>query len=286
MGCRLVSARRSHRARARRERRHARVREEAIPLTDLRARRLHDCRLTPDRKLRTLDDAVAFLADRYLLTLTQDSSLPSLFAATHEEASDPTKKGFASWPRTKWSWGSEITEHEGVYETKLHRGKTLFLSPEGARAADPLCRAALEEAEAGEDDRARLVRHLKSAGPSTVEDLKSELGLDASALRKVREGLEKMGAVVSRGISVEDTKGGHRHSSMLSRWDQAWRKPWKATEDAALDELVVLGVRAAVVTHEDEVRTWFTWPVERPSINELVRTGRLTRPAPGWLAAP
>ena len=172
-----------------------------------------------------------------------------------------------------------------MYETKLHRGKTLFLSPEGARAADPLCRAALEEAAAGEDDRARLVRHLKSAGPSTVEDLKSELGLDASALRKVREGLEKTGAVVSRGIALEVDKGGHRHSSMLSRWDQAWRKPWKTTEDTALDELIVLGVRAAVVTHEDEVRTWFTWPVERPVINELVRAGRLARPASGWLAA-
>jgi DNA-binding Lrp family transcriptional regulator len=286
MGCRLVSARRPQRARARRERGHSRVREEAIPLTALRARRLHDCRLTPDRKLRTLDDAVAFLADRWLLTLTQDSSLPSLFAATHEEATDPTKKGFASWPRTKWSWGGEIAEREGVYETKLHRGKTLFLSAEGARAVDPLCRAALEEAESGDDDRSRLVRHLKSAGPSTVEDLKSELGLDATALRKVREGLEKSGALVSRGIAVEDSKGGHRHSSVLSRWDQAWHRPWRSSEDAALDELVVLGVRAAVVTHEDEVRTWFTWPVERPSINELVRTGRLARPASGWLATP
>jgi len=221
-----------------------------------------------------------------MLTLTQDSSLPSLFAAAHEEAYDATKTGFASWPKTKWTWGGELSEREGVYETKLHRGKTLFLSPEGARAADPLCRAALEEAESADDDRARLVRHLKSAGPSTVEDLKSELGLDASALRKVREGLEKTGAIVARGIAVEDSKGGHRHSSVLSRWDQVWRKPWKATEDTALDELVVLGVRATVVTHEDEVRTWFTWPVARPSINVLVSAGKLTRPASGWLAAP
>jgi len=284
VGRRVISPRRTDRPRAGRERRHPRVREEAIPLAELRAKRLHDCRLTPDRKLRTIDDALAFLADRYLLTLTQDSSLPSLFGATHEEAYDATKKGFASWPKTKWSWGGELAQHENVIETKLHRGKTLFLSPEGARAADPICRAALEEAESGEDDRARLVRHLKSAGPSTVEDLKAELTLDANALRKVREGLEKSGAVVSRGVSVEDSKGGHRHSSVLSRWDQVWRKPWKATEDSALDELIVLGVRAAVVTHEDEVRTWFTWPIERPTINALVTAGRLTRPASGYLA--
>lgn len=173
-----------------------------------------------------------------------------------------------------------------MYETKLHRGRTLFLSPEAARAADPLCRASLAEADAADDDRARVVRHLKSAGPSTVENIKRELGLDATTLRKIREGLEKAGALISRGISVEDKKGGHRHSSVLLRWDQVWRKPWKATEDAALDELIVLGVAAAVVTHEDEVRTWFTWPVERPTINALVAAGRLARPASGWLAAP
>lgn len=233
-----------------------------------------------------MDDAVAFLADRKVLTLTQDCSLPSLFAATHEEAFDDTKKGFASWPKTKWSWGGEIAMREDVFETKLHRGKTLFLAGEAARAADPLCRAALEEADSAADDRAKLVRHLKSAGPSSVEDLKTELGLDATTLRKVREGLEKNGAIVARGITVDDSKGGHRHSSVLSRWDQVWRKPWKATEDVALDELLILGVGAAVVTHEDEARTWFTWPVDRPMINALVAAGRLARPASGWLALP
>ena len=50
---------------------------------------------------------------------------------------------------------------------------------------DPLCRAALEEAESGDDERARLVRHLKGAGPSSVEDLKQELGLDARDIRVV-----------------------------------------------------------------------------------------------------
>ena len=172
-----------------------------------------------------------------------------------------------------------------MLETKLHRGKTLFLSPDAARVADPLCRAALDEAEGADDDGARLVRHLKSAGPSVVEDVKTELGLEAVVLRKVRERLERTGAVVSRGIATDDAKKGHRHSSVLSRWDQVWRKPWKATEETALEELVVTGVRAAVVTHEDEVRTWFSWPVMRQTIGELVAAGRLIRPASGWLAA-
>ena len=157
-------------------------------------------------------------------------------------------------------------------------------SPEAARAADPLCRAALAQAESGDDDAARLVRHLAGAGPSSVEDLKSELGLAAATLRKVREALERDGAIVARGVSVEDSKGGHRHSSVLSRWDQVWRKPWKTTEDTALEELVVLGVRAAVLTHEDEVRNWFSWPVARQTIAELVAAGRLVHPVSGWLA--
>jgi DNA-binding Lrp family transcriptional regulator len=151
---------------------------------------------------------------------------------------------------------------------------------------DPLCRAALEQALSADDDGTRLLRHLAAAGPSTVEDVKSELGLEAAVLRKTRERLERDGAIVAKGVAVEDSKGGHRHSSVLSRWDQVWRKPWKATEETALDELVVLGVRAAVLTHEDEVRTWFSWPVARQTINDLISSGRLLRPASGWIAAP
>src|SRR5438874_2626386 len=54
-------------------------------VAELRQKRLHDCRLTSDRKLDTLDEAEAFLVDRGVLTLTQDSALPSLFAATDED---------------------------------------------------------------------------------------------------------------------------------------------------------------------------------------------------------
>jgi hypothetical protein len=44
-------------------------------------------------------------------------------------------------------------------------------------------------------------------------------------------------------------------------------------------------VRAAVLTHEDEVRNWFSWPVARQTIAELVSAGRLVHPVSGWLAA-
>src|SRR5438309_43119 len=149
-------------------------------LADLRKRRLYLCRLTQDRKLDTLDEAEAFLIDRGVLTLTQDSALPSLFAATPEA----------------------------------------------------------------------------------------------------------VGAVVSRDVAVDDGKGGHRHTSELARWDQVWNKPWKANQDQALAELVLIGVRAAVLAHQDEVGKWFSWPIEWPLLAELISARRLQRPGPGWLAIP
>ena len=255
-------------------------------IAELRQKRLHDCRLTTDRKLETLDEAEAFLVDRGMLTLTQDSALPSLFAAVHEQPYKAGSAGFGSWPKTKWPWGGELASHPGVLALKIHRGRVLLCHGAAIRAVDPLARAALTEADQAGDDRSRVVRHLRSAGPSKLDDLKDELGLAAPALRKIREKLEAVAAVVSRDITVEDAKGGHRHTSELARWDQVWNKPWKANQDQALAELVLIGVRAAVLAHQDEVVKWFTWPVEWPLLAELISARRLVRPGPGWLALP
>jgi len=255
-------------------------------LAELRQRRLYECRLTPDRALATLDDAEAFLRDRGVLTLTQDSALPSLFAACHEEPYKRGAAGFGSWPKTKWPWGGELAHRAGVLALKVHRGKVLLFDRDVARAVDPLARAALAEGEKAADDGTRLLRHLRSAGPSRIDDLKAELGLEAPALRKVREKLESVGAVVSRDIEVDDAKGAHTHTSELARWDQVWTKPWKANVDQALAELVLIGVRAAVLAHQDEVAKWFTWPIEWPTVSGLITARRLVRPGPGFLALP
>ena len=255
-------------------------------VAELRQKRLHDCRLTQDRKLETLDEAEAFLIDRGVLTLTQDSALPSLFAACHEEPYRRGTAGFGSWPKTKWPWGGELALRPGVHALKVHRGKVLLCDQAVMRAVDPLARAALAQADAAGDDGSRLVRHLRSAGPSKVDDVKNELGLAAPTLRKVREKLEAIGAVVSRDVAVADPNGGHRHTSELARWDQVWNKPWKANQEQALAELVLIGVRASVLAHQDEVPKWFSWPVEWPLLADLISARRLQRPGPGWLAIP
>ena len=59
-----------------------------------------------------------------------------------------------------------------------------------------------------------------SAGRSTTDDLKMELGLEARGYQQVRRSLESRGAILSRSISVEVESGGHRHLSEFMRWDQ------------------------------------------------------------------
>src|SRR2546421_9385196 len=138
-------------------------------VAELRQKRLHDCRLTQDRKLETLEEAEAFLIDRGVLTLTQDSALPSLFAATHEEPYKRGSAGFGSWPKTKWPWGGELALRPGVQSLKVHKGKVLLCHQAAMRAVDPLARAALAAADAAGDQGSRLVRRPPSAGPSEID---------------------------------------------------------------------------------------------------------------------
>ena len=242
---------------------------------------MFECRLTPDRALDTLDDAEEFLRDRGLLTRTADSALPSLFEACHEEPYAPASPGFGQWPRTKFPWFGELGAR-GYPILAVHRGKSVLVSPPVLRLLDPICRAELVRMEAEDPDWARLLRHLDDAGPSELGDVQLELGLKPKELKRLRVPLERCGAVVSRSIVYEEP---HRHTSELSRWDQVVPEP---VDGGGLAEVVVAGVRAAVLAREDEVPRWFSWRWywENDMLDRLVRAGRLVRPEDGWLAAP
>src|ERR1700728_2300082 len=110
------------------------------PLAELRERRAFACRLTPDRALQSLDEAGAFLRDRWLLTRTADCALPSLYGACHEDPYRPGSQGFATWPATKWPWFGELAAR-GYLIAGVHRGKNLLLTEEAAGLLDPICRA-------------------------------------------------------------------------------------------------------------------------------------------------
>jgi hypothetical protein len=245
-------------------------------LDELEGRRAYDCRLTPDRALATLNEAEEFLLDRGLLTRTADSALPSLFEACHEEPYSRESRGFGQWPATKFPWFGLIG-NRGYLVLAIHSGKSLLVTEEVAALIDPICRAELARMEAENEEWARLLRHLRDAGPSELEDLQTELSLTPKELKSLRSPLERCGAVVARSIVYEEP---HRHTSHLARWDQVHPEP-SAERDPrrALGELLCAAVRAAVVAPERELASWFSWRWywDEVVVDELVRSRRLDR---------
>ncbi len=236
------------------------------------------CRLVPSLALETLDEAEAFLRERGLLTRTDDSALPSLFGACHEEPYKPGSRGFGLWPRTKWPWAFELADRPGVHVLGIHRGKGLFVTDATAALVDPLAREELARAEGGAfgPEAALVLAHLAEAGPSLLEEVREEIELDA---RRLRAKLERVGALVARPVFLDE----HKNTSELARWDQVFPV---IAPGGGLGELLVAGVRAAVVAPEDEARRWFSWPVPGTLVDELVEAGRLERPEPRWLSVP
>jgi hypothetical protein len=264
-------------------------------LSELLERRDFECRLTTDRALGSLDEAEAFLRDRALLTRTADCALPSLYEACHEPAYRPGTAGFGSWPATKWPWFGALTER-GHLCVAVHRGKNLLVSAEAAALLNPICRAETDRVRAEDPGWRRLLDHLARVGPSTTEDLRTELSLKRQELKALRSPLERCGVIVARSIAMtsgrdhgDDADGGddHRHDTELSLWNQAYQGPPSATSATsaasdpaeALADLVVAAVRAAVLAPEPELRRWFSWPWywSGTLIDDLVRAGRLRR---------
>jgi hypothetical protein len=248
------------------------------PLAELRERRAFACRLTPDRALQSLDEAGAFLADRGLLTRTADCALPSLYGACHEPPFRPGSPGFATWPATKWPWFGQLGERNLVLA--IHGGKNLLVSGAVAGLIDPICRAEIERTHAADAGWARLLDHLAAAGPSAIDDLRTELGLTPKALKSLRTPLERCAAIVSRSVLMTAAEG-HRHSSELARWDQVVPGSGGTSADPrdALKDLVAAAVRASVVAPEAELRRWFSWPWYWADtlVGDLIGEGRLRR---------
>ena len=257
-------------------------------LSELRERRAFECRLTPDRALGSLDEAEAFLQDRALLIRTPDSGLPSLYEACHEEPYAPGAVGFGTWPATKWPWFGALTDR-GHLCVAVHRGKSLLVSAEAAALLDPICRAETDRVRAADPGWRRLLDHLARVGPSTTEDLRTELSLKRQELKALRSPLERCGVIVARSIAMTSGRddadhGAHRQDTELSRWDQAYQVLPAATRASAdpadaFADLLVAAVRAAVVAPEPELRRWFswTWYWTDTLVDDLVRAGRLRR---------
>lgn len=248
-------------------------------MDELCERRAYECRLVAERALASLAEARDFLFARGMLTRTADSALPSLFGACHEEPYLAGGSAFAAWPATKYPWFWELAQHDRVFELSVHRGKSIILSDAVAALVDPICRAELARHESAGGDPARLLRHLVETGPSELADVKLELDWSTSRLRAARTRLQKTGALVSHGVTLRSQSGGHVHTSVLARWDQVFLEP---SRRGGLEDVVVAGVRAAVVAPEHELDRWFSWR-SRGLAGRLVSSGELRRPQPGWV---
>jgi hypothetical protein len=253
--------------------------ETVESLARLREQRMFSCRLSPDRALGSVEEADAFLRDRGLLTRTADCALPSLYEACHEDPYRPGSPGFATWPATKWPWFGELAGR-GHLIAAVHRGKSLLISGAVARLLDPICRAEITRMRAADRGWGRLLDHLAAAGPSSIEDLRMELGLKRQELKALRAPLERCGAIVSRTLHVAAGQG-HQHSSELARWDQAYQGSGGTGEDpvAAFRDLIAAAVRAAVLAPETELRRWFSWQWYWADslVDDLIGQGRLRR---------
>src|SRR6266536_674457 len=227
-------------------------------LAGLLERRAFECRQTPDRALQDLPEAEAFLRGRGMLTRTADCALPSLYEACHEDPYKPGSPGFATWPATKWPWFGELAGR-GYLVPAIHCGKNLLVTSEVAGLADPICRAEIERMRAADRGWGRLLDHLAAAGPSSIDDLRTELRLKRQELKALRAPLERCGAIVSRSLQVSAGQG-HLHSSELARWDQVYPGPARqALTLPVRSRTCSPRVCAAVIAPETELRRWFSW---------------------------
>ncbi len=253
---------------------------------DLSARRAFECRLTADRALESLDEAEAFLHARGLLTRTADCALPSLYEACHEDPYRPGSPGFATWPATKWPWFGQLADR-GYLVTAVHRGKNLLVASDVAALLDPICRAEITRMRAADPGWARLLDHLAAAGPSLAEEVRAELRIKRQELTALRAPLERCGAVVSRSVEMTSAGAGPQ-TRELARWDQVYPgPPADADPGQSFAELLLAGVRAAVIAPERELRRWFSWPWYWTGslVDDLVGAGRLRRIGAGQVAA-
>jgi hypothetical protein len=244
-------------------------------LQKLQERRAYDCRLTADRALGSLDEAAEFLRDRGLLTWAPDSTLPSLYEALHEDPLDPQRR---------W-WLDALADRDDVLLLRIHRGKPLLVSRETAAIVDPVLRAEIVRMEAADQHWGQLLRYLEQAGPSSLEAARQQLGLKRHEFADVVYPLELCGTIVRRTVVLEGAGAGQTETTELVRWDQVYTGPAPA---GGVGDVVVAGVRAAVVTPERAIGRWFSWPwrLAPGLLDRLVAEGRLHRPEPGWVALP
>ena len=218
------------------------------------------------------------------MTRTEQSALPSLYEACHEDPYMPASRGFGQWPETKWPWFGELADREGAYALKIHRGKHILVTEQVAALLDPILRSELER------------MHSEGTTGRSCSTISTPLGRPRSRICARSSGSRRRRSRASRAHSsgAASSSAGHSRSRRRPRgrirtrrsspWDQVYPEP---SASGGLEDLTVAAVRAAVVAPERQAYRWFSWSwlYRKTLVDDLVAEGRLWRPEPDWVSA-
>ena len=256
--------------------------------------RQHHHRLTPERKLKSVEEAKLFIHEVGLATLAGGNGLPSLFQAVQGEPYKPGSRGFGTWPKNQWWWGSELAKAQDILYAKILYGKGLFISKELWPTFDTIVRYILSDLEAERyekyqvaSDCKSLLQYLKANGPTRTDILRKSLGYtdpeQNKKFRLIKQQLESLGVIIGREAELE----AHVHVDILSRWDQRFPSPLAPTPRVprghafllALEDFLHSSIHSAVLAPERIAVKWFHWSQEeqKTALDSLLETGRIVR---------
>lgn len=243
-------------------------------LDELQALRLKLHRLAPPRPVRDAREAAKFIRARRMVMSTGHASLPILTEAI-------------AGRHLAGSWMAHPEAHRiytilrrlaksGVPSAPLILGKETLLDASLAPAVE---RIAIDPA------RCRKVRReLPPLARRLLETVEAEgrvrmdqWGVPTHRARAARVRLEQQLLVTSSSFHTES---GY-HTSLVAPWSSSGisqrfsKEAARLTLKEAIDQLLLAGIRSAVIAPEHEVRRWFVF--EGGRIDALLAQGRIAR---------
>lgn len=276
------------------------MREDAL-LKKAQALRVHEHRLRPALRLRTVEDVVDFIHARGIVSMLGGNELPGLVSALMGREWRPTGKGFTSW--LDW-WNIEISgksaghlltdiaRRKDIIATRVFRNSKTFVSNKLWPILDPIIRhyqdlAGKRKILPGLEWK--ILQTLGEKGPTRTDRLRTTLKLEGkqntSGFHRALNQLERLGIIVG----YEDPKPEkHLHASIWHLWGQRVSLPEKTliTYEEALAELLERTLDASIFAQEKEVMKWFSWNGQLMTVkDELVTKGRILRAGPFLFAS-
>lgn len=213
-------------------------------------------RLTADRALTTVEEAIEFVREMGLTLRTPNQYLPSLFGAAQGKPFKPGVGGFGRWPAHAWWWDREICALSDIVTLKLIGRCSTFAARKVWPAIDAAVRG--RSPEKFDEFERDLIAELRSRGPTPSRELnivRSYGRAGAKRLKNARDRLECRALLLAWPIIYGD----HLHDSLLELWETRFPKP--LTEARGIEPLMLTCLKtSAGPVPIKEVFCWLTWP--------------------------